>query len=104
MALPFVRQDAAHDERRRELAPPDKITPHQLASPGRALEEARTLGPLRPPLSCPVRSALAPLRTPWRRKPARATLPSKGSGAALQRRDEDDWADFFRPSVRCCFL
>ena len=64
MALPFVRQDAAHDERRSELAPLGKITPHRFASQGRAPRGVRTLDSFRLLLSRPVRSVPVLLKTP----------------------------------------
>ena len=64
MALPFVRHGAAHDERRSELALPGKITPHRLASQGRAPGVVRTFDLPRLPLSRSVRSVPALLKTP----------------------------------------
>ena len=64
MALPFVRQDAAHDERRSELALPGKITLHRLASQGREPGVVRTFDLPRLPLSRSVRSAPALLNIP----------------------------------------
>ena len=64
MALPFVRQDAAHDERRSELALPAKITLHRLSSQGRAPGVRRTLDLSRLPPSRSVRSVPALLKIP----------------------------------------